>query len=84
MAFSSVEILCGLEHFHMELCMFLENHSLLWVPSAFRFTVTCIKFLYFHVCLSSPLDWLQASLFVFAPVSVQCWGIIRLEILLHD
>lgn len=34
MAFLYVEILCGLKHFHMELSIFLGNHSLLWVPSA--------------------------------------------------
>lgn len=32
----------------------------------------------------SPLPWLQASFFAFAPVSVQCWDIIRLGILLSD
>lgn len=45
-------------------------------PVPFRFTVICIRFKHFHVCLLFPLACSQALL-------VQCWGI-RLEILLND
>lgn len=41
----------------------------------FKFIVTCIRFIYFHVCVSSPL--VSGFTFILAPVPVQCWDTVR-------
>lgn len=80
MAFLYIGILCGLEHLRVELSVF--GGKILpslgsWYHSVLLFYV--IDFHVFPGLSLLPSRLVTGFTFVFAPVPVQCWDIIRLK-----